>query len=234
MGGILYIMSTIHVRPAASTMVHTPERHETLDHIYTYAETHALLEQQVLPNFLASPDYAIANVNGYEGLSGKVGLVTSLANPYSPNNLFSRMGRFAGERLYIVNCGFFDKINTIAILISAIIAMIIYFRSMNLNARQMYVFKDDADNNDPVKVEQLKKYNEDWSGTAALIGKTTLMAIPALIATWQIFKRTTVHKPGYDVTVEAKNRDKSKPSPMWDLIRNLTGSKRRAVGATNE
>lgn len=188
----------------SSSRVHTIGRTK---HREVPRKTHIEMQNEIHDTFIQTPDYSINNIAGYDGVTGKLTLLGHLFKWGSGNTLLTRGDRFLREELYVVNCDRFDKINSIAILISAIIAMIIYFRSVSLNARQEYVFVDPEDNHDPEKVQNLKYYNEQWSTTPWLMGRTFLMAVPGMIAMWQIFKRTSVHRKGFEVRQETIRND---------------------------
>jgi hypothetical protein len=238
-------------------------RRETEGHIYTPIITHKILEEKIFDAFKQSPDYSIKNINGYR--NGELAL--NLFNPYDPNNALARIRRLKNESLYVVNCDNLDKLTTVLIIISAVIAMVIFYRSYTLNAKQiyvfntteadaddsvtqgyvfknpedyddikkveqlkaynslsdsvqqMYVFKNDSDAKDPAKVAQLKAYNEihnpdkvaqlkaynnSWSTLGWTMGRSVLVAIPAAITAWQIYKRTSVHRPGFDEDIRVK------------------------------
>ncbi len=193
-------------------------RYATDEHIHVPRITHQILERKVFKTFVGSPDYSINNVNGLHA----VDFVTSLVYPLNnPNALWYRIPRLYRENLYITNCDIFDKISTLAIIASAIVACVIFYRAyFVLDAHQVYVFNNPEDEKDPAKLAQLNKYNEQWFSVYWLIGKTALMGIPALIAMWQIFKRTSVHAKGSSEDVYPKVLFPK----LWAFIRKVTSS----------
>jgi hypothetical protein len=187
-------MVTIQVRPVGTTG-------PTMNDYYEDRVTHQNLEEAVLPIFLKSPDYSLSNVAGYSGWQK-----LRLFQPFDRNNNpIARMSRFMKERLYITDCGTLDKISTIAILISAILAIVIVYQTIPMDVVQVYQFANPADANDATKVAKLQTLNNAWTGSTYVISKAALIAIPGLITAWQIFKRTTVHRDGYGKRMNMKN-----------------------------
>jgi hypothetical protein len=104
----------------------------------TDRETHALLEDQVMPYFQFSPDYAISNVKGYDAIWTKHLLLVD-----SHNNPLARARRLMKEKLYVTNCDIFDRLSTAAIMIGFILSMVILYYSNGIDVVQEYKFSDD-------------------------------------------------------------------------------------------
>lgn len=178
-------------------------------------KTHLEMQSEIKSTFVQTPDYSIDNVAGYDGVLGKITLLGHLFTPYSKNTIADRVGRLSREEMYVINCDSFDKINSAVVLIGAVIAMVIYFRSVTLNARQQYVFINPEDNNNPEKVAELKSYNDQWSTNTWLMGRTFLLAVPGMIALWEIFKRTSVHRKGFESRQETINTESRYASKIY-------------------
>lgn len=153
------------------------------------ALSHTELEQIIQKPFINSPDYAIANVEGYDTIK----LFTSLFSFNDQNNLWQRSKRFLNEKLYVVDSVWFDKIATLCLIISLIIAIIILYSSWELDVHSEYVFNNPNNASDLNKQTKLNLYNK-WNGMPLLITKTIIIIVPALITLWRIFKRTTDQK----------------------------------------
>lgn len=180
---------------------------------YVDRMTHSQLEDKVLEHFYKSPDYSIYNVSGYGSSEGyintpgapfhyvvpKPSLFLTPFNPWDKqNNLWQRTKRFSNERLYVVHNDVFDKISTLAILVGAVLSIIVLYYSIPLGVEQVYQFTNPEDANDPDKVSKLEALNSAWTGRTYVYSRAALIAIPGILTFWQIFKRTTIHKAGYD------------------------------------
>ncbi len=166
------------------------KKYDTEKNIHMVKLTHKTLEDNIIDDFRLSPDYSIKNVSGYNGLE----LITSLFKFNEPNNLYQRSKRFMNEKLYVIEIDRMEFLMTFLVLISAIISIIIFLRSWELNASQFYQFNNSKDNLDEEKKRKLDEYNSTWNGTPILITKTLLVVIPGLITIWRIFKRTSKHR----------------------------------------
>lgn len=113
-------------------------------------ETHALLEEQVLPYFYKSPDYALANVKGYDTIWSKPLMLLD-----SHNNVLARVNRFFKEKMYIINCDNFDKLSTAAILIGFILSIVILYHSHGIDVIQEYKFSAQKQNEYDIDNERL-------------------------------------------------------------------------------
>ncbi len=175
----------IHVQPAMSSFAH----------IHTYNPTDHTFEEAHLDEYKKTPGFAIRNVKGYNPY-----MLGPLMFVPGPNSLAQRAKRLAKERFYVTYSDWQDILLTMASIVGILLLCITFYTSWNSNVHLEYVYNDPADAKS--KPEQLAAYNETWNGKAYTTGKTVLSAIPAMIIIWRIFKRTTIHRPGHEITSE--------------------------------
>lgn len=134
-------IKSIQVRPVLATMdsPRNVERHLT---------AHQEYENFTMDEFKKTPDYAIRNVQGYNGVSGKLRLVPELVVYGSRNTLWQRAKRLYNEKLYTVYSDGFDKLLTVVVLLGiAISAYYLYIERVEYNSTitKAYTYKTDED-----------------------------------------------------------------------------------------
>jgi len=179
------MLNTIQVQPAMSSFAH----------IHTYNPTDRTFEEAHLNEYKQTPGYAIRNVKGYNPYT----LVPLMFVP-GPNSLVQRGKRLMKEQFYVTYSDWQDILLTVASLVGILLLCVSFYMSWNSNVHLEYVFNDPADFKS--KPEELAAYNNTWNGSGYTAGKTLLSAIPAMIIVWRIFKRTSVHRPGHEITSE--------------------------------
>lgn len=144
-------IKTIQVQPASSTM-NSPR------YVDVHLTAHQEYEQFTMNEFKKTPDYAIRNVEGYDGMLGKFQLVPELVAYGSRNTLWQRIKRLYNEKLYTVYSDGFDKLLTVVILLGiAISAYYLYIERVEYNntITKAYTYKTDED------LIELKKLTAD-------------------------------------------------------------------------
>lgn len=104
-------------------------------------KTHAQLERDIMPEFMASLDYSISNVKGYDKWWQKPLMIMD-----GHNNPLARYGRLRREKLYVIPCDRFDTACTAAIIVGFILSVIVWYYGRGLDLTQKYTFSDETFN----------------------------------------------------------------------------------------
>lgn len=116
---------------------------------YGEHKTHAQLERDIMSEFMASPDYSIANVKGYNKWWQKPLMIID-----GHNNPLARYGRLRREKLYVIPCDRFDTACTAAIIVGLILSVIVWYYGRGLDLTQKYTFSDETFNEYATEDEQ--------------------------------------------------------------------------------
>lgn len=108
---------------------------------YGEHKTHFQLERDIMPEFIASTDYSIRNVKGYNKWWQKPLMIMD-----GNNNPLARFGRLRREKLYVIPCDRFDSACTVAIIVGLILSTIVWYYGRGLDLTQKYSFPDAIDN----------------------------------------------------------------------------------------
>jgi hypothetical protein len=143
--------------------------------------------QRIESEYRHTPAYEIKNsgISGYE-------LSKALLTPNSNNTISDRFFRLYRERMYITYNDRWDKLLLVVIVISFIVSMVVLFRSINLNATQVYQFNNPEDAENEENKETLDAWNNTLNHTGWIFFRVLLAAFPVLISFWRLFKRTTI------------------------------------------
>lgn len=155
----------MQVQSASSTMnsprhvdVRIIAHQHTPRHVDVHLTAHQEYEQFTMNEFKKTPDYAIRNVDGYDGMLGKFQLVPELIAYGSRNTLWHRIKRLYNEKLYTVYSDGFDKLLIAVILLGITIsAYYLYIERVEHNntITKAYTYKTDED------LIELKKLTAD-------------------------------------------------------------------------